>query len=101
MKLHLIPTVIAVCAALAVVAIAAFAGKIFKDVFVLRAIALVAISVPITAAGYAFLRDDELEPHRGLWLWVRAGICGVCFSLLWLAFSYIPVDLRPRRGAIF
>lgn len=100
-RLQLIPTVIAVCAALAVVAIAAFAGKIFKDIFVLRAVALVAISVPITAAGYSFLREQELEPHRGLWLWVRAGICGLCFSILWLGFSYIPVDLRSSTWSYF
>jgi hypothetical protein len=93
-KLQLVPTVIAVCGALAVVAIAVVAGKDFKDMFLLRSVALVAISAPLTAAGYGFLRPDELEPHRGLVLWIRAAICGLCFSLLWLAFSYVPVDLR-------
>jgi len=93
-KFELIPTVIAVCAALAVLAIAAVAGKVFRDFVVLRGIALVLVSAPITVAGYSFLRADELEPHRGLWLWVRAAVCGVGFAALWGAYAMIPPDLR-------
>jgi hypothetical protein len=103
-KLELIPTVIAACGALTVLAIAFFAGKtskIFSESFALRAVALLAVSVPLTVAGYAFLRNDELEPHRGRWLWVRAAICGLGFSLLWLGFSFIPVDLRSSTWSYF
>jgi hypothetical protein len=99
-KLPLIPTIIAVCGALAVIAIAAVAGDLFKNIY-LRGVALFAVSVPLTAAGYSFLRADELEPHRGLWLWVRAAVCALCYSLLWLGFSYIPVDLRSSTWSYF
>ena len=100
-RLQLIPAVIAVCGTIAVVAICAVAGKIFKDIFVLRAIGLWAVSVPITVAGYAFLRDDELEPHRGLWLWVRATVCALGFVGLWYAYWWIPVDFRNTTWSWF
>ena len=34
-------------------------------------------------AGYTFLRDDELEPHRGLGLWIRIGACALVYAILW------------------
>ncbi len=100
-KLQLIPIVISVCGTLAVLAITAVAGKIFKDIFALRAIGLWAVSVPICAAGYSFLREQELEPHRGMWLWVRAAVCGLGFSLLWLGYWFIPPDLRSSTWSYF
>jgi hypothetical protein len=100
-KLPLIPTVIAVCATLTVLAIAAVAGTFFQESIVLRGIALFAVSVPISVAGYAFLRNDELEPHRGKWLWVRATICGLGFTALWIAYWFIPVDLRTSAWSWF
>jgi hypothetical protein len=100
-KLPLIPSVIAGCATLGVLAIAAVAGKVFQDIIALRGVALFAVSVPITVAGYAFLRNDELEPHRGKWLWVRATICGLGFTCLWIAYWFIPVDLRTTAWSWF
>lgn len=100
-KLPLIPTVIAVCGVVTVVAIAAVAGKVFQDIVALRVVALYLVSVPITVAGYAFLRNDELEPHRGKWLWVRAAICGLGFTALWVAYWFIPVDLRTTGWSWF
>lgn len=99
-RLQLIPTIIAVCAALAVIAIAAVAGDLFKNIY-LRSLALLAVSIPLTVAGYSFLRADELEPHRGLWLWVRGALCGLGYSLLWLGFSFIPLDLRTSSWSYF
>ena len=88
-KLQLIPTVIATCGRhwLCWPLPLRRQETIFRDIFCCAVSRFLAVSVPLTAAGYAFLRNDELEPHRGLWLWVRAAICGLGFSLLWLAFS--------------
>ncbi len=34
-------------------------------------------------AGYAFLRDDELEAFQGRELWIRIGACSLVYALLW------------------
>jgi hypothetical protein len=34
-------------------------------------------------AGYSFLRNDDLEPHRGRSLWIRSLICGLVYAALW------------------
>lgn len=44
---------------------------------------LMLISAPLAAAGYTFLRDDELEPYRGRSLWIRTAICAVVYATLW------------------
>ncbi len=51
---------------------------------------LVIISPPLAAAGYTFLRDDELEPYRGTWLWIRAVLCGLVYAALWGAYWPLP-----------
>ncbi len=38
---------------------------------------------PLALAGYTFLRNDELEPHRGMSLYVRSLICGAVYASLW------------------
>ncbi|MCE9546412.1 MAG: hypothetical protein K8T25_12960 [Planctomycetia bacterium] len=48
------------------------------------------LSAPLAALGYTFLRDSELEPYRGLWLWIRAGICGACYALCWGIYVWLP-----------
>ncbi|MEX2559499.1 MAG: hypothetical protein WD403_06270, partial [Pirellulales bacterium] len=67
-----------------------------RDHLVLRAVALLLVSPPIARAGYAFLRNDELEPYRGLWLWVRSCICGLVYAGLWGAFCLLPEDLTQE-----
>jgi len=99
-KLQLIPTVIAVCGAAAVLAIAWVAGDLFQNIYV-RAVALWAVSVPITVAGYSFLREEELEPHRGLWLWARAAVCSLGYLALWGAYYFIPPDMRSTTWSWF
>lgn len=57
-----------------------------------RAIAVVGlllVSPPLVFAGYAFLRDDELEPHTGASLYVRVAICAAIYAVLWGAFGYV------------
>lgn len=100
-RFELVPTMIAVCGALAVLAIAAVGGQIFKDIVPLRVVALLAISVPLAAAGYALLREEELEPHRGMWFWVRAGLCGLAYTALWCGYYFIPVDMRSTAWSWF
>ncbi|MCH5372461.1 MAG: hypothetical protein JJ992_00670, partial [Planctomycetes bacterium] len=41
------------------------------------------LAPPLVWAGYAFLRDDELEPFRGRELWIRLGACSLVYALLW------------------
>lgn len=100
-RFELVPTMISVCAAIGVLAIAWVAGDIFKGSLSLRAIALIAISIPLAAAGYALLREEELEPHRGLLLWARAAVCGLVYAGIWGAYLLIPVDMRSTAWSWF
>ena len=51
---------------------------------------LLLISPPLAAAGYTFLREDELEPYRGRSLWIRATVCGLAYMALWGLFTPLP-----------
>lgn len=48
------------------------------------------LAPPLVWSGYAFLRDDELEPHRGRYLAVRVLVCSVVYALLWGVYAYVP-----------
>jgi hypothetical protein len=61
--------------------------------FFLIAVGLAVLSPVLAAAGYSFLRDDELEPYSGRGLWLRSSILGVIYALSWLAFAYIPAGV--------
>ena len=43
----------------------------------------VVLAPPLALGGYAFLRDDELEPYRGRELLIRAPICGLVYAVIW------------------
>jgi hypothetical protein len=64
------------------------------------------IAPPLAIAGYAFLRDDELEPHQGVAVILRALACSVGYATLWiLYYLLVPVEYRrlgddPIIGAI-
>jgi hypothetical protein len=47
------------------------------------------VAPPLVIAGYSFLRDAELEPYRGLALWVRALLCSVVYAGLWGAYAFL------------
>jgi hypothetical protein len=47
----------------------------------------VTIAPALAAAGYTFLRDQELEAYSGKQLWIRALICGTVFALSWAALG--------------
>ncbi|MEA1951315.1 MAG: hypothetical protein U9N87_08020 [Planctomycetota bacterium] len=65
------------------------AGEILREQVMFRAIGLLFLSPLIAIAGYTFLRDDELEPHRGKSLYLRAALCGIGYTVLWAVFGYV------------
>jgi hypothetical protein len=47
----------------------------------------IVLAPPLALGGYAFLRDDELEPYQGTELIIRTAICSVVYAALWGAFA--------------
>jgi hypothetical protein len=94
-KLRPIALVSIFVAIAAAVAGAWFGSEILKNekLLLVRVAALFVVSIPTVAAGYMFLRDDELEPYRGKALWLRSMICALIYTALWCGFYFIPPDL--------
>jgi hypothetical protein len=46
----------------------------------------------LAIGGYTFLRDDQLEPYRGLNLMVRSLICGGVYAVLWGVYGWAVKD---------
>jgi predicted Zn finger-like uncharacterized protein len=97
----LLPTpviVVIVVGCLMAVAVAWLFGRAFRDegipLAVLAVGALLLAPGPVLA-GYAFLRDPELQPHRGTTLWIRIGICSVVYAALWGVFAIVVAVLLP------
>lgn len=44
---------------------------------------------PLAWAGYWFLRNDELEPHKGTELLVRSLVCGLIYAALWGGYALL------------
>jgi hypothetical protein len=61
------------------------------------ALGAVLLAPPLVWGGYTFLRDDELEPHRGQSLWMRVGICSAVYAGLWgiswAIMTYLGINL--------
>ena len=91
-KLSMVSIVGIVAAIVAVLAIAWLlrsqyaGGEVPAAVLAMGAILL---APPLVLAGYAFLRDDELEPYRGGSLWIRAAICSVVYAALWGIYAIV------------
>ncbi len=94
------PVIVAIVAAVAVVLLLALVlrisfpgGKVPPLITVLGSILL---APALAFAGYTFLRDDELEPHRGRDLILRliapSAVYPGLWGLYWLAFAYLQVD---------
>lgn len=47
------------------------------------ALGAILLAPPLVYAGYTFLRNDDLEPHRGQSLWIRVAICAVVYAAIW------------------
>ena len=54
------------------------------------AMGAVLLAPPLSWSGYTFLRETELEPHRGRSLLVRTLICSAAYSLLWGLYWNFP-----------
>ncbi len=54
------------------------------------AMGALALAPPLVFGGYAFLRDDELEPYRGMSLWIRVMICSLVYAALWAVYAWVP-----------
>jgi hypothetical protein len=46
----------------------------------------------LAVGGYTFLRNDQLEPYRGLDLLVRSLICGAVYAVLWGVYCWAVKD---------
>jgi hypothetical protein len=87
------PMIVAIVGSVLLVLIAAFVmriafpgGKVPPTITILGSILL----APLLAfAGYTFLRDDELEPHRGTALLLRLLACVVVYPLTWGLYWFV------------
>lgn len=65
------------------------------------AIGALLIAPPIAMGGYSFLRDQELEPYRGLAIAVRVAVLSGVYVLLWGLYDWIPglleLDIEPMH----
>ena len=74
---------------LVVLATAWLLGDLFQESAIAAGLGLAVISPPLAVGFYQILRDDELEPHSGVALWIRGTICGLAYAATWAAFSYV------------
>ena len=73
---------------LAVLLVAIVAGQMEAASPVVAGIGLVALSPPLVFLCYSILRDEELEPYRGVQLWIRVAICAAVYAAGWAAFAF-------------
>lgn len=83
-------------AALAAVGLSFALGSLLRDGLIVSGIGTLLVSFPLVMGGYLVLRDDELEPFRGVSLWTRVSICAVVYAALWLGFAFVPPDFRQQ-----
>jgi len=58
----------------------------------IKALGAIVMAPPLAFAGYAFLRDSELEPYSGVNLAARITICAAVYALLWGGYALtVPV----------
>jgi hypothetical protein len=54
------------------------------------ALGAIILAPPLVMGGYSFLRDQELEPHRGTVAIIRVAICSAVYVALWGAYACVP-----------
>jgi hypothetical protein len=72
-------------------------GAVYKGdppIWILAPMAVI-LAVPLGYGGYAFLRDDELEPYSGQELLVRSIIAAVIYGAIWGIFAMLRVFVFP------
>ncbi len=95
-----------VAAVLATLVIAIVVGRVYRDApdgvpTWLLGVGAALLGPPIAVAGYAMLRDSELEPHRGVALWLRALVCGLIYAALWGAYAVVKWQLFEGELEMF
>jgi hypothetical protein len=71
-------------------------GDLIAGNLIVSGAATLVVSFPLVLAAYLVLRDDELEPYRGMVLWIRVSICSVIYAALWAGFIFVPDDFRAQ-----
>lgn len=97
-RVQAVPAAIMAASAVAAIVATWLLGAALRDAWLLRAVGLALVSPPLAVAAYAFLRDADLEPHRGLRLWLRAAICGLVYAALWGVFALMPASWTPQES---
>lgn len=69
--------------------LAAYFGRDVFSLPPLIVVGLAAISPPVVAGGYWFLRNQELEPYRSKSLILRSVLCGAAFGGLWGIYALV------------
>lgn len=62
----------------------------------LTVVGAILLAPPLAFAGYTFLRDDELEPHRGTALALRLVACSVVYPAIWGLYWFVFWYLNPN-----
>ena len=92
-KAHPVAIALIVAAVLLVLVATWLAGrsKLFDGApgMIAATVGLLLVSPPLVIAAYEVLRDDELEPFRGLSLYVRSAVCGLGYVMLWGVFALL------------
>lgn len=83
-----ITTIVGIVAAVVLVLVVAVALRLGADKLgaidpVLTIVGAILLAPPLAFAGYTFLRDDELAPHRGMNLLLRLIAPSIVYPLLW------------------
>jgi hypothetical protein len=99
------PVAIAVIVAscLASVAVVYILGRSFDGAVPtwILGVGAVLFGPPLSFAGYALLRDHELQPHRGVSLYLRCLICGLIHASLWGVYFIIKGYLLEGNVELF
>ncbi len=91
-KFEVVPAVIISAGVLVTLSVNWILRTQLQQNLLMRGGGLLLVSPAIAVAGYTFLRDDELEPYRGRWLWFRGTICGLVYMALWGVYMFLPAD---------
>ncbi len=77
--------VVAVAMAVVLAFVVAFVlrGSDLKSSVVILGVGALILAPPLCVAAYTFLRNQELEPYRGMALGARVAICSIVYAALW------------------
>ncbi len=69
---------------------------------VILALGAILLAPAIAFAGYTFLRNDELEPYRGMALWLRLAIFALAYPAMWAVYSgvFVYLGINPPLMAL-